>query len=67
MLECHWANHGGVGLMKQNLLRPTAFLATVAAMLAVTAVLTLSHATHFGGSIGSLKCYDVTGGKEKAC
>jgi uncharacterized membrane protein len=53
--------------MKQNLLRPTAFLATVAAMLAVTAVLTLSHATHLGGSIGSLKCYDMTGGKEKAC
>jgi hypothetical protein len=53
--------------MKQNLLRPTAFLGTVAAMLAVTVALTLSHATHFGGSIGNLKCYDVTGGKEKAC
>ena len=53
--------------MKQKLLRPTDFFGTVAAMLAVTAVLTLSHATHFGGSIGSLKCYDVTGGKEKAC
>jgi alkyl sulfatase BDS1-like metallo-beta-lactamase superfamily hydrolase len=53
--------------MKQNLLRPTAFLGTVAAMLAITVVLTLSHATHFGGSIGSLKCYDAAGGKEKAC
>ena len=58
---------GEWGLMKQNLLRPTAFLGTVAAMLAVTVALTLSHATHFGGSIGNLKCYDVAGGKEKAC
>jgi len=33
----------------------------------ITVALTLSHATHFGGSIGNLKCYDVAGGKEKAC
>ena len=66
MIELHMSN-GETGLMKQNLLRPTAFLGTVAAMLAITVVLTLSHATHFGGSIGSLKCYDAAGGKEKAC
>ena len=53
--------------MTQKVLRPTAFFGTVAAMLAVTVALTLSHATHFGGSIGYLKCYDVSGGKEKAC
>src|SRR5262249_37023088 len=60
-------SNGGTELMNQNLLRPTAFLGTVAAILAITVVLTLSYATHLVGSIGSLKCYDAEGGKEKAC
>jgi hypothetical protein len=50
----------------RHLLRPMALLGTVALMIALTVALTLSHATHFGGT-GSLKCYDLNGGKEKKC
>jgi hypothetical protein len=52
--------------MKPNLLRPVALFGTVAVMLTVTIVLTLSHATFSMSGIGSLKCY-VAGGIEKAC
>jgi hypothetical protein len=52
--------------MKRNLLQPVALFGTVAVMLAVTIVLTLSHATFPMSGVGSLKCY-VAGGIEKAC
>jgi hypothetical protein len=52
--------------MKRNLLRPIALFGAVAAMLTVTVALTLSGATLSSG-FGSLKCYDITGGKGKAC
>jgi len=52
--------------MKRNALRPVAFFGTVAAMLAVTILLTRSHATFSMNGIGSLKCY-TTNGVQKAC
>ena len=47
------------------MLQPVALIGTVAAMLTVTIVLTLSHATVSMSGVGSLKCY-VTG-IQKAC
>jgi hypothetical protein len=47
--------------------RSLALFGAVAVMLTVTVVLTLSRATLPTGGVGSLKCYDVTGGIEKAC
>ena len=52
--------------MKRNLLQPVALFGTVAVMLTVTIVLTLSHATFPMSGVGSLKCY-VTSGIEKTC
>ena len=43
--------------MTRKVLRLTALLGTVAAMLTVTIVLTLSHTTFSMTGIGSLKCY----------
>ena len=60
-------SHFGSGerLMTHKVLRPLALFGTVAAMLTVTIVLTLSHATVSMSGVGSLKCY-VTG-VQKAC
>jgi hypothetical protein len=52
--------------MTRNVLRPVALIGTVAAMLTVTIVLTLSHATSSMGGVGSLRCYG-TDGIQKAC
>jgi hypothetical protein len=52
--------------MKRNLLQPVALFGTVAVMLTVTMVLTLSHATFPMSGVGRLKCY-VTSGIEKTC
>jgi len=52
--------------MTRKVLRPVALLGTVAAMLTVTIVLTLSHATFSMNGVGSLKCY-VTTGIQTAC
>jgi hypothetical protein len=56
----------GEALMKGNLVQSMALFGTVAAMLTVTIVLTLSHATFPMSGVGSLKCY-ATAGIEKAC
>jgi hypothetical protein len=52
--------------MTRNVLRPVALIGTVAAMLTVTIVLTLSHATSSMSGVGSLKCYGGDG-IQKAC
>jgi uncharacterized membrane protein len=52
--------------MKRYMLRPVALAGAVAAMLAVTVILTRTHATFPMSGIGSLKCY-TTAGLEKAC
>ena len=52
--------------MTRNVLRPVALIGTVAAMLTVTIVLTLSHATSSMSGVGSLKCYG-TAGIQRAC
>jgi hypothetical protein len=52
--------------MTRNMLRPVALIGTVAAMLTVTIILTLSHATSSMSGVGSLKCYG-TNGIQKAC
>ena len=52
--------------MTRKVLRPVALLGTVAAMLTVTIVLTLSHATVSMSGVGSLKCY-ASSGPQKAC
>ena len=52
--------------MTHKVLRPITMIATVAAMLTVTIVLTLSHATVSMSGVGQLKCY-VTTGIQKAC
>jgi hypothetical protein len=52
--------------MKRNLLRPIALFGAVAAMLTVTIVLTLSHATVSMSEVGNLKCY-APSGIQKAC
>jgi hypothetical protein len=52
--------------MTRSVLRPVALFGTVAAMLTVTIVLTLSHATFSMSGVGSLKCYGG-GGIQKAC
>jgi len=49
--------------MKRNIF---ALFGAVAVLLTATAALTVSRATLFAGSVGSLKCYDK-GGLEKAC
>jgi hypothetical protein len=52
--------------MTSKVLRPVALIGTVAAMLTVTIVLTLSHATFSMSGVGNLKCY-VTTGIQTAC
>ena len=52
--------------MARKALRPAALIGTVAAMLTVTIVLTLSHATVSVNGVGNLKCYG-TSGIQKAC
>jgi hypothetical protein len=52
--------------MTRKALRPVALIGTVAAMLTVTIVVTLSHATFSMSGVGTLKCY-VAGGIQKAC
>jgi hypothetical protein len=44
-----------------------ALFGTVAVLVTVTVVLTLSRATPFVTGIGTLKCYEVTGAIEKPC
>jgi uncharacterized membrane protein len=39
----------------------------VAVMLTLTVVVTLSRVTVSTSGVGKSKCYDVTGGTEKAC
>ena len=48
------------------MLQPVALIGTVAAMLTVTIVLTLSHATVSMSDVGNLKCY-APSGIQKAC
>jgi hypothetical protein len=60
------ANLRGRGFMTRKVLRPVALIGTVAAMFAVTIVLTLSHATVSMNGVGNLKCY-TPAGIEKAC
>jgi hypothetical protein len=52
--------------MTHKVLRPIALVGTVAAMLTVTIVLTLSHATVDMSGVGNLKCYALSG-IQKAC
>jgi hypothetical protein len=52
--------------MTRKVLRPVALIGSVAGMLTVTIVLTLSHATVSMSGIGQLKCY-VTTGIQTAC
>jgi hypothetical protein len=52
--------------MKRNALRPVTLFGTVVAMLAVTILLTRSHATFSMSGVGSLKCY-TPAGIQKAC
>jgi len=52
--------------MTRKVLRPVALIGTVAAMLTVTIVLTLSHATVDMSGVGNLKCY-APSGIQKAC
>jgi hypothetical protein len=52
--------------MIRKVLRPVALIGTVAAMLSVVIVLTLSHSTFSMSGVGSLKCY-ATAGIQKAC
>jgi hypothetical protein len=58
--------NSGERLMTRKMLRPVALIGTVAAMLTVTIVLTLSHSTVSMSGVGSLKCYGA-GGIQKAC
>jgi hypothetical protein len=58
--------NSGERLMTRKVLRPVALIGTVAAMLTVTIVLTLSHSTVSMSGVGSLKCYGA-GGIQKAC
>jgi hypothetical protein len=51
--------------MTRKALGPAALIGTVAAMLTVTIVLTLSHATFSMSGVGSVKCY--VNGIQKAC
>jgi hypothetical protein len=44
-----------------------ALFGALAMMLAATVALTLSRATLSANGLGTLKCYDITGGKEKPC
>ena len=53
--------------MKRSLLRPSILFGAVAAMLTLAVLVTFSRATVFTGDLGALKCYDVTGGIQKAC
>jgi len=55
----------GERLMKGNLVQSMALFGTVAAMLTVTIMLTLSHATFSMRGVGGLKCYAA--GIEKPC
>jgi hypothetical protein len=58
--------NSGERLMTRKMLRPVALIGTVAAMLTVTIVLTLSHSTVSMSGVGSLKCYGA-GGIQKTC
>ena len=52
--------------MRRKVLRPMSLIGTVAGMLTLTIVLTLSHSTVSMSGVGILKCY--TGrGIQKAC
>ena len=54
--------------MKRGLIRPMTLFGAVAVMLTLTVVVTLSRVTvSTSGGVGKLKCYDLTGGIEKAC
>jgi hypothetical protein len=52
--------------MTRKVLRPVGLIGTVAGMLTVTIVLTLSHTTVSMRGVGHLKCY-VTTGIQVAC
>jgi hypothetical protein len=52
--------------MTRKVLRPVALIGTMAMMLTVTIVLTLSHSTFSMSGVGHLKCY-VTTGIQVAC
>jgi len=53
--------------MKRSLIRPMTLFGVLALTLVATVALTLSRATILGSGVGTLKCYDITGGIEKAC
>jgi hypothetical protein len=64
LIDCIESN-SGERLMTGKVLRPVALLGAVAAMLTVTIIVTLSHATVSMSGVGSLKCY--VAGDQKAC
>jgi len=66
LVDCMSRAKLGERLMTRKVLRPVALIGTVAGMLTVTIVLTLSHATVSMSGVGTLKCY-VTTGIQKAC
>jgi hypothetical protein len=53
--------------MKRNNFQATTLFGTVAVLLAVAVLLTLSRSTFSLRGVGSLKCYDLKGGIEKPC
>jgi len=63
-----WMSRAKLGerLMTRKVLRPVALIGTMAMMLTVTIVLTLSHSTFSMSGVGHLKCY-VTTGIQVAC
>jgi hypothetical protein len=53
--------------MKRFSFRPVAFFGTVIVILGAMLALTVSRATLSAGGVGTLKCYEIASGKEKAC
>jgi uncharacterized membrane protein len=53
--------------MKRSPVQSITLFSAVAAVLALTVVVTLSRVTVSTGDVGKLKCYDVKGGTEKPC
>jgi uncharacterized membrane protein len=53
--------------MKRSLIQPVALFGALALMLVATVAFTLSRATTLGSDVGTLKCYDIKSGIEKAC
>jgi hypothetical protein len=53
--------------MKRFLFRPVAFFGTLIVILGAMVALTLSRATFSASDVGTLKCYEIASGKEKAC